>query len=438
LKFQKRILILGAGIAGLSAAWHLRKKGIPCRIFEKEAEAGGLCRSKRINGFTFDYSGHLLHFKNPYAFNLVKKMLGEQFVKHERSAWVSVCGRYTRYPFQANLFGLPPRVIKECLAGFIRAQKRNRNKTIKKAIHFSQWTRQTFGEGIARYFMDPYNAKFWTVPPEELTCEWLDGMIPVPSPERVIEGAKKESEKQLGYNVHFWYPRKGGIEQLPRAFAKSLEHIYTGTKIIRIDLKKKEIETSSGKREKFDVLISTIPLPETSRMIPDLSKEMRAAFNRLRWNSIFNLNLGVKLNHGELKRHWIYFPKKEIRFFRVGFPHNFSSDLVPEGKGSLYAEVSYSKRKPIDKRKMISHITRDLKKTGLLSPNDKFCAKDINDIKYGYPIYDQHYKTAREKVLGFLNEKNIVPCGRYGSWKYMSMEDAILDGKRVAEMLTRA
>lgn len=438
MKSQKRTLILGAGIAGLSAAWHLREKGFPCRVFEKENEVGGLCRSKRVRGFTFDCSGHLLHFKSPYAFSLVKRLLGEQFVRHERSAWVSMDGRYTRYPFQANLFGLPPRVLKECLEGFIDARKRKRGERIKRPINFSQWTRQTFGEGIARHFMDPYNAKFWTVPPEELTCEWLDGMIPVPSPKQVFEGAKKESKKQLGYNVHFWYPRNGGIEQLPQAFAKSLGPIDTGSKISRIDLGKKEIETFSGRREKFDVLISTIPLPEMSRMIPGLSKEIQAAFNKLRWNSIFNLNLGMDLNRGVMKKHWTYFPEKEICFFRVGFPHNFSSDLVPEGKGSLYAEVSYSEHKPIDKRKMISHITRDLKKIELLPKKGKLCAKDINDIEYGYPIYDRHYKTAREKVLGFLNERDIVPCGRYGSWKYMSMEDAILDGKRVAEMLTRA
>ena len=104
----------------------------------------------------------------------------------------------------------------------------------------------------------------------------------------------------------------------------------------------------------------------------------------------------------------------------------------------MYAEVSYSDRKPINKQKAISHITRDLKKIGLLSPKDKIYAKDINDIKYGYPIYDRHYKAAREKALSFLHENGIFPCGRYGSWRYMSMEDAILDGKRVAEMLTSA
>jgi len=96
-------------------------------------------------------------------------------------------------------------------------------------------------------------------------------------------------------------------------------------------------------------------------------------------------------------------------------------------------EVSYSERRPVNKRKVISDIVRGLKKTGLLSSKEKIVAKDINDIEYGYPIYDRHYQTAREKALGFLSENGIIPCGRYGSWKYMSMEDAILDGRRAAE-----
>ncbi len=426
---------MGAGIAGLSAAWHLRQKGVPCLVFEKEDEVGGLCRSKRVRGFTFDRSGHLMHFKNAYVFNLVRKLFGGKLVKHERSAWVSVCGHYTRYPFQANLFGLPPRVARECLEGFVRAQKKRREGSTKEPANFSQWTRRTFGAGIARHFMDPYNAKFWTVPPEELTCEWLDGMIPVPSLRQVVEGAKKESTKQLGYNVHFWYPRRGGIEQLPRVFAKPLKHIHTRSQVSRIDLNKKEVEMSSGRKERFDVLISTIPLPEVARLVRGLPREVRAAFHQLRWNSIFNLNLGLGPDGDVLKRHWIYFPQRGTSFFRVGFPHNFSSDLAPAGKRSLYAEVSYSERKPINKQKAVSRITRDLKKAGLLPQKNKIYAKDINDIQYGYPIYDRHYRTAREKVLGFLNEKGIIPCGRYGSWKYMSMEEAILDGKRAAEAI---
>jgi len=85
---KKRIFILGAGLAGLSAAWHLQKDGLGCQIFEKESEVGGLCRSKNINGFTFDYDGHLLHFKHSYTFNLIKSLLKNNLFEHQRNAWI--------------------------------------------------------------------------------------------------------------------------------------------------------------------------------------------------------------------------------------------------------------------------------------------------------------------------------------------------------------
>lgn len=432
MKSPRKIIVAGAGIAGLSAAWHLQKKGVACRVFEKEDEVGGLCRSKKVRDFIFDRSGHLLHFKSRYTLHFVRHLLGNNLVRHARSAWIYSFGRYTRYPFQSNLFGFPSQVKKECLKGFLHAQKHDRAKGSRD---FSQWLHQTFGAGMVRYFFRPYNTKFWTVPPGELTCEWLDGMVPVPSLSEVIEGAKKDSTRRLGYNASFWYPRKGGIDQLPRALAGRIKNIQTGKRISRIDLDRKEIEMSSGEKEMFDVLISTIPLPEMSRLVRGLPKEVRAALNKLRWNSILNLNLGMNSKGDASKRHWTYFPHRELCFFRVGFPHNFSSGITPAGKGSLYAEVSYSDRKPIQRRKVISRILHDLKKIRLLPRNGKICARDINDIPYGYPIYDRRYKTAREKVLKFLNQNNIVPCGRYGSWKYMSMEDAILDGKRAAESI---
>lgn len=435
MRSPRRILILGAGIAGLSAAWHLEKEDVPCLILEKEDEIGGLCRSKNVNGFVFDYSGHLLHFKTPYVFDLARKLLKGRLVKHERSAWVSVCGRYTRYPFQANLYGLPAKVIQECLEGFVRAQKKRHEPFRKRPENFFQWTRQTFGSGMARYFMDPYNAKFWTVPPKEMTCEWLEGMVPVPSLEQVRQGARRNSTDQLGYNVHFWYPRSGGIEQLPQAFAGSLQSLRTGSGVFRIHLGRKEIETFAGRKEKFDRLISTVPLPELASMIPDLPQTVQNAFDRLRWNSIFNLNLGTRFSEASAGWHWIYFPQKEKSFFRVGFPHHFSSHVAPPGKGSLYAEVSYSKRKPIDKQKILHRITRDLAKTGFLSSGNRVLAEDINDIEYGYPIYDHDHVRAKSVIFDFLRSKDIFPCGRYGAWKYMSMEDAILDGRQVAQKL---
>lgn len=432
---RKRIIILGGGLAGLSAAWHLQRRGMGCLIFEKEPEVGGLCRSKKIKGFTFDYGGHLLHFKKQYAFNLVKSLLKDNLQKHEKNAWVYSHQRFIRYPFQANLCGLPPAVAKECLEGFIHASNKSHLKK-KTNINFLEWINNTFGQGIANHFMIPYNEKFWTVSPKELTCEWLDGRIPKPTLNQLLKGAKEKNQKQPGYNACFWYPKNGGINQLPISLANQIKNINTKTSITEISLAKKEIKLSSGGKEKFDYLISTIPLPEMRGIIKDVPAGQRSLFKKLKWNSIFNFNLGVDIKD-YFKRHWIYFPEKQFSFFRVGFFHNFSSSITPPGKSSLYVEVSYSKNKPIDKRAIISRIKGGLNKAGIPVSDDKICVQGINDIQYGYPIYDKNYSQTRARILDFLSQNNIICCGRYGSWRYMSMEDVILDARRASEHIKK-
>ncbi len=442
---KKRILILGAGLAGLSAAWHLQREGIECQIFEKETEVGGLCRSKKINGagFTFDSSGHLLHFKNNYTLGLVKKLVGRNLVRHKRKAWIYSYGKFTRYPFQANLYGLPKEIVKECLLEFLKIKNSevkppNTNKinmfgglTSKNNLRFLDWINQTFGKGIARHFMIPYNTKFWTVPLDKLTCEWIDGFIPIPTLGQIIEGTIKESRQNLGYNAFFWYPEKGGIGTISQAFAGQIMNIFKGCNVTEIDLKRKTIRINGKQKERFDFLISTIPLPEIGYLFCNLPEYIASAFKNLKWNSIFNLNIGID-RELDNSWHWMYFPEKEFSFFRVGFPYNFSSFLVPPNKSSLYVEVSYSENKPIDKSNIVSRIKKDLRKAGTLNQSDRICVEDINDIKYGYPIYDKNYQQARGKILKYLYQNSIIPCGRYGSWQYFSMEDTILDGKRIA------
>lgn len=430
---KNRIFILGAGLAGLSAAWHLQKKGIDCQIFEKEPEAGGLCRSKNINGFTFDCDGHLLHFRHRYTFNFVKNLLGKNLMRHKRNAAIYYRDRYIRYPFQANLYGLPSPVIQECLLGFIRATKDNHHKN-KENFNFLTWINQTFGEGIAKHFMIPYNKKFWTVPPQKLTCEWLDGFIPVPSLGQLIEGTIKESRRQFGYNAQFWYPKEGGIQEIPRVIQSRIKGLHTLFEATSLDIRNKEIKFKNHFKQKFDTLILTIPLPEILNLSINLPSDVTSCLKRLKYTSIFNLNLSVDRENLSDK-HWIYFPERKFIFFRVGFPGNFSFKSVPKKTSSLYVEVAYREEKPINKDTVIDRIIEDLIKARILRSSDKILLRDTNDIKYGYIIYDRVRQKSVRLIKDFFSKNDIFCLGRYGSWNYMSMEDVLLAGRQVAGML---
>jgi protoporphyrinogen oxidase len=427
---KKRIVIVGAGLSGLSVAWHLAQRGREALILEKEREPGGLCRSKQKDGFVFDYCGHLLHFKKKYTLRLVKRLLGNNLRRIKRSAWVYHSGGYIPYPFQAHLDWLPEGIRKECLEGFIHRSSYKKSTT-RARRNFYDWVLATFGKGTARHFMLPYNAKFWKVPLTQITCDWIDGLIPTVNPR---QSRLRAGIQRYGYNHHFWYPKQGGIGSLSAALAGSLNTVFTNAEVVEINTKEKTVRTSNGMKEKFETLILTLPLPLIKNIITPLPQPIKQLCGRLRFNSIFNLNLGVDTKDTS-ERHWAYYPQQDISFFRVGFFHNFSPSAARDGRSALYAEAAYRADLPLPLSRMCGLMQEDLQKTGVLSCEKKVLAQDSNVIEFGYPVYDFNYRPVLKALFTHLLRHDIIPCGRYGAWRYASMEDVILEGKDVAGRL---
>ena len=425
---DRQTLIIGAGLAGLSAAYHLKTS---YALFEKDSEIGGMARSAQKDGYIFDYDGHLLHFRNEYAFNLVSELLNGNMAPHKRNSWIYSKGAFTRYPFQANFYGLPKSVVKDCLMGLIKARIPS-VPPLNSNGNFENWIMKTFGEGIANHFMLPYNRKFWTIEPRDMTCEWLDGFVPVPNLEDTVTGAISDNTKPYGYNSRFWYPVKGGISELVRGFSESVRNVYVNKRAVTIDQYRREIIFEDSTIKKFKNLITTIPLPELSMLLVDMPPDVRHAFSMLRWTSIFVLNLGIKSDNLS-ERHWVYYPEEDLIFYRVGFPTSFSMDVAPSQRVSIYAEIAYSDTKKIDKEKAMPKAIDDLKRCGIISEESDIEVCLPIDIKYGYALYDSNRKHAVQIIKDYLERFGIYTIGRYGSWKYMSMEDVILEGKQISE-----
>ncbi|MEK6733064.1 MAG: FAD-dependent oxidoreductase, partial [Candidatus Omnitrophota bacterium] len=313
---KEEIVILGGGLAGLSAAYHL-KSGYA--LFEKEPDLGGMARSLNKDGYIFDYDGHLLHFRNEYTFNLVSELLNGNLAPHKRNSWIYSKNIFTRYPFQANFYGLPKQVVKDCLVGLIKAKiplilpsplKGERGESEGNG-NFENWIMKTFGKGVADHFMLPYNRKFWTVEPKELTCEWLDGFVPVPDIEDTVTGAISDNTKPYGYNSRFWYPVKGGISELAKEFSGRIRNAHVNKKAVTIDQHRREVVFEDAAIKKFRNLVTTIPLPELSRLLVDMPADVKQAYSMLRWTSIFVLNLGIKSDVLS-ERHWVYYPEDDF------------------------------------------------------------------------------------------------------------------------------
>ncbi len=429
---SSKIIILGAGLSGLTCAYYLKKD---YSIFEKGSRVGGLCRSEKVNGFTFDHTGHLLHIKRDKNKKLIRELLEKNLFLQKRKAWIYSKGIYTKYPFQANIYGLPSKVVKECIDG-LREIRTNRKRYAvhRKPVDFKEWIYRNFGKGYAKHFMIPYNEKLWTVPLEEMSTEWTRGFIPIPTLKEVLAGARGRQEKDFGYNIRFYYPLKGGIEELPQSFLSAVKRINLNLKATKISLKDKKIKFSNGREIRYQRLVSTIPLPKLIKIIERIPEKVSKASKRLRYVSVFNLNLGIKRENISDK-HWVYFPEKEFSFYRAGFTSNFSSYLAPRGTSSIYTEVSYSKDRPLDKKRITKKIVKDLIKAGIITSRDKILAKLVLDIRYAYPLYDHNYKESVATSQRFLRKNNIYSTGRFGSWEYLSMEDVINQGREIAQQL---
>ena len=428
---NKKIVIIGGGLAGMSAGYHLREHE-PI-VFEKETSIGGLCRSFTQDGFTFDCTGHLIHLKNQYTKDLVATILPDAFNAHERLAAIYSKSVTTPYPFQANTYGLPPEVIKECLIGFIDSMHVNGKPAPQ---NFHEWVLRTFGMGIAKHFMLPYNEKFWKHDLRTITADWVSWSIPKPSLEEVVNGALGLTNKGMGYNPKFIYPKNGGIDCLPQALAGPVEHVYVGESVTSVDTKKKFVRLASGREQPFDYLISTLPVPLLYRMLNDVPDKWRDAALKLNAISVLNINIGIDRPHVS-DQHWIYFPEDQFIFSRIGFPMNFSRSVAPDGTSSMYIEITHPANQKPNVEEAFERSLVDLQKCGILRAADRILTRHVLDIRCAYVVFDEHRQRYLQPVIDYLESVDIYTSGRYGRWDYYSMEDSILSGKASADLISK-
>jgi len=428
---NERVIIVGAGLAGLSAA---RDLGSGCEVFEREKEPGGLCRTERVEGFTFDYGGHLLHFRDPRVRELVFDLLGPDLIEHKRKAWIYSKNSFTHFPFQVNLHGLPLPVVWECLWGFIKQRSKVKGQRSKeKEENFEEWIYRKFGKGIAKHFLIPYNRKFWKVPLTELTREWAEWSIPQPGLLDVVGGALGFRREGLGYNPVFYYPRGGGIDHLAKRLAEQVKSINYGVELLEVDLEQKKISLTDGREVGYDRLISTIPLPGLLKKVRPDGELFPAGAENLACLSVAILNLGVK---GEMPPyHWIYFPESDFPFYRVNISSNFSPLMAPRGCASLWVETTLREGEPFDREGFTEASLEALLRCGLLKSRDQVVLKHHQKIEYGYVVFNRYRHLRLRQILADLEKRGIHSIGRYGGWDYLTMEGAIRAGREAAEKI---
>lgn len=427
-------VVLGAGLAGLSAAYTLQRAGQrEWQVYERNATPGGLARTVNANGYHFDYGPHILFTIDEEIRELILELLGDNFHAQEREAYIyhHAHGLYTRFPFQAHLHGLPSEIVAECLTGLVRAVEKQARGEFKPK-NYLEWMRGFFGEGIAEHLLIPYARKIWTVEPDRMDFSWINWRVPAPNVDRIIRGALSNDVAQVGANTQFWYTKHGGIEALPRALAARVENLHLERTATKIDLRRRQVAFDDGTLVPFRRMIYSLPLPFLPQFIDDLPPHVERACAGLEYQGIHCINLGIDRENISDK-HWIYFYEDLFPFHRLSLPANFSRDTVPPGKSAIAAEVAFSRYLPVSLDTAVAKTIEALKAIGLIRPDDTIELVHTEEVEPAYVIYDLEHAGNVETIRQWLRNNGIWNVGRFGEWQYYNMDHSMRSGQRAAE-----
>ena len=250
-----RIVIVGAGPCGLACGRELRALGHEgWTIFERAGEAGGHAGSVvDPEGFTWDQGGHVVFSHYGEFDRLLEEALGDDVHEHERSSYVRLDGRWIPYPFQNNLRYLGPEDAYDCLVGLIDAAQSNGTKNPAGGESFAAWMEATFGEGITRLFMRPYNLKVWATPAERMSASWIAERVSVVDHKRALKSILLGlDDVGWGPNNTFRFPRSGGTGEIYRRVAGRLgEKVRYDAELVGLDTEKTR-DAPDGERGERD------------------------------------------------------------------------------------------------------------------------------------------------------------------------------------------
>lgn len=427
-------VILGAGISGLSAAYALQEiSPYSYSLYEQAPAVGGLCRTQQVDGYQFDTVSHVLHFRSEQTKNLVQRIVGQKLIRQERSAWIYFQRRYVPYPFQTHLNALPAAAQADCLSGYLKAWVKRKIAGPREPENFGEWVDRYFGEGIARHFMRPYNQKLWGAAPEQLSLDWIRPFVPRTELHQVISNViSRKNHHQAGYNPWFFYPAQGGIQTVCEAFQSRLKAVHLEREAVEVDVKRRTIQFRDGSRESYDRLISTIPLPNLIKRLKDVPEDLRKEVGGLRWTSLLNLTYCLS-RPVPRPLHWAYFPEGEFPFFRLVFPSNISRELAPQGCGLIAAEISNPSSG--QEEGLERQVQLHLLKLGWIERAADVVLVVRNYFPYAYPVHDLERARRVRLLLDFLRSNQVWSIGRFGAWRYSSIDDAITEAFRVASAI---
>ncbi len=443
-----KTLILGAGPAGLAAAYTLAGQGDEATILEKTNRVGGICRTVSHQGNVFDLGGHRFFTKFDEVQALWEEVLGEEFLLRPRMSRIYYRGAFFDYPLRATnaLRGLGPVESARCMASYGRSRFRPK----AREETFEDWVSNRFGRRLFDIFFRTYTEKVWGIPTSEIGAEWaaqriknLDLSTAVRDAllrPLITRGLSSDGRVVTSLIEEFHYPRRGPGQMYDVMAEKTtarggkllLEH-----KATRLECEGKRIqrvwaETADGKEQSFDVdhVLSSMPLTLlVEAMEPAAPPEVIRAARSLRFRNLLTVDLLVD-QPDLFPDTWIYIHEPGLKVGRIQNFKNWSPDMVADpSTTSLGLEYFCWDNDEIwnaSEEELVSLATRELRQTGLLNQG-KVLWGVVQRVPKAYPMYQAGYESHLDIITEYIRSfENLQAMGRYGMFKYNNADHSIL------------
>jgi len=444
----KNVVVMGAGPAGLSAAYQLSKNDIKVKVFEAQNQVGGISKTIVKNGFRFDLGGHRWFTKIDELDKLVKKLLGRQLIEVYRTSRIFFDGRYFDYPIKISnvLKGLgfwkSTKVVLSYL--LVRIKYRLNPKPLKT---FEDWTIANFGYVLYSYFFKTYTEKLWGIPCRQIGAQWATQRIKGLSLSSAIRNALIPAKSKPKTLIDkFLYPKFGIgriCERLAEEIKKHNNQIALMTTVKQVNHKNGKIisvivEEKTGGAIKTreiaaDQFISSIPLTQLIRILTSAAPQaIIDASKKLTYRALITVH--IIIDRPQITSDtWVYIHDSAAGLGRLHEPKNWSKYMVAnQNQSSLVCELWCQENDEVWRKndsQLIKLVMKDLTEVmNFITIEDVVDAFVVRTSK-AYPVYKIGYQKPLKIIQEYLSRfENLQLVGRYGTYKYNNMDHSILGG----------
>ncbi|HVL82427.1 MAG TPA: NAD(P)/FAD-dependent oxidoreductase [Actinomycetota bacterium] len=438
---RPEVVVIGAGPAGLTAAYQLGKAGHTCTVMEADDVVGGISRTEHRDGWRFDIGGHRFFTKVKAVEDLWHEILpDEDFLLRPRMSRIYYKGRFFDYPLKASnaLINLGPIEAVRCLASYAWARLR----PPADQSNFEGWTTARFGYRLYRIFFKTYTEKVWGVPATEIQADWAAQRIKNLSLMKAIVNAllPKRNQKTITTLIEeFQYPKYGpgmmwerarelvegqGSKVLMQTRVAGLRH--EGGRCVAV-----VAESGDGTRTEYPCTHVVSSMPITSLLLsmdPPVPDEVRRAAEGLSYRDFLTVALVVPQEAG-FPDNWIYVHAPEVKLGRIQNFGSWSPYLVKEGRTCLGLEYFVNEGDDLwsmPDEELVELGKRELARLKLVDPAQVEAGYVVRMPK-AYPMYDGSYKRHIAVLRSWLEENtpNVFPVGRNGMHKYNNQDHSM-------------